>query len=309
MEHMKDWKELMGKLPELEVRFDEELSVYNTFRVGGRASCMVFPSSLKEIQNVLGFVSAHEIPFLVLGRGSNALISDEGFSGMVMSIGNRLGDFRIEGNRVKAQAGTPLPMLANKTADSGLAGLEFAAGIPGSVGGSVRMNAGTGDGDIGGVIGEVISVQVDGQVKRRGRKDLEFGYRKSEFQGNGEVVAEATFILQEEDPEKVRERIKVNLDYRAKTQPLAIPSAGSVFKNPPDDSAGRLLEYSGCKGLRIGAAAVSRTHANWIINEDGASAIEIWRLVSLMRGRVLDRAGVRLEIELELVGEGFEDPL
>ena len=306
---MKDWKELMGKLPELEVRFEEDLSGYNTFRVGGPASCMVFPSSLKEIQKVLGFVFAHEVPLLVLGRGSNVLISDEGFPGIVMSIGNRLGEFRIEGDRVNAQAGTPLPMLANKMADSGLAGLEFAAGIPGSVGGGVRMNAGTGDGDIGGVLGEVISVQAEGQVKRRDRKDLEFGYRPSEFQGNGEVIAEATIILQEEDPEKVKKRIKANLDYRAKTQPLAIPSSGSVFKNPQGDSAGRLLDDSGCKGLRIGAAAVSRIHANWIINEDGASAREIWRLVSLRRGRVFDRAGVRLEIELELVGEGFEDPL
>ena len=178
-----------------------------------------------------------------------------------------------------------------------------------AVHGRVRMNAGTGDGDMGGVVGGVISVQSDGHVKRRDRKDLEFGYRKSEFQKNGEVIAEATFILQEEDPEKVRARIKAILDYRVKTQPLAIPSAGSVFKNPPGDSAGRLLDDSGCKGLRVGAAEVSRIHANWIINENGASAQEIWRLVSLMRDRVLDRAGVRLEIELELVGKGFEDPI
>jgi UDP-N-acetylmuramate dehydrogenase len=267
---------------------------------------MVVPNCVDDVAGVLRFVAERGVPLFVLGRGSNLLISDEGFRGLVLGLGSRLGGFEIDGDEVIAQTGTPLPILAKKTAEAGLAGLEFAAGIPGSLGGSVRMNAGTKDGAIDAVLREVTSIRRDGSLRVCRRDELNFSYRSSSFADNGEVVVGARIGLTRDSPRAAQERVRENLAYRTRTQPLAIPSAGSVFRNPPGDTAGRLLEQAGCKGKRVGGAEVSRLHANWIINTGGATASDIWRLIQQVSHKVEDAFGLRLALEIERVGSGFE---
>lgn len=305
---LKDWT-LLRELPgEPRIRLDEPLSGYCTFQVGGPADCVVFPSRVKDVSGILRFVAERELPLLVLGRGSNVLPGDSGFRGLVMVMGSSLGRLSFEGHRVTAEAGVPLPRISKRTGEVGLKGFEFAAGIPGSVGGGVRMNAGTKDGAIEEVVSEVIAVRRDGSIRTYRAGDLGFDYRSSVFQRNGEIVVGAEFTLEEDDPEAVQKRIRESLDYRTATQPLAVPSAGSVFRNPPGDTAGRLIDRAGCKGDRIGGAEVSTLHANWIVNRGGASATDIWSLIRRIQGRVENAFGVKLVPEVELVGEGFEDP-
>lgn len=303
-----DWDLLRGLPGKPELRPGEPLRGHCTFRVGGNADCMVLPSRVEDVAGIVRFAAQRGLPLLVLGRGSNLLISDDGFRGLVMLMGQRLSAARIEENVISAEAGAPLPLLAKRTGEVGLTGLEFAAGIPGSLGGSVRMNAGTKDGAMADIVREVTVVGRDGSVRVLRREEIEFGYRHSGFKYSGEIVVGATLALHEERPELVRQRVQENLDYRARTQPLALPSAGSVFRNPPGDTAGRLLDRAGCKGDRIGGAEVSPMHANWIVNRGGATAADIWSLIRQCRRKVMDAFGVDLVLELELVGEGFENP-
>lgn len=302
-----DW-DLLRELPgRPEVRLDEPLRGHCTFRVGGKADCMVLPSRVEDVAGVRRFVTQRGLPLLVLGRGSNLLISDGGFRGLVMLMGQGLSAARFDENFLSAQAGAPLPLLAKRTGELGLTGLEFAAGIPGSLGGAIRMNAGAKDGAMAEIVRDVTSVGPDGSVRLHRREEIDFGYRHSGFQHSGEIVVGATLVLDEDRPELVQQRIQENLDYRTRTQPLALPSAGSVFRNPPGDTAGRLLDRAGCKGDRIGGAEVSPMHANWIVNRGEATASDIRQLIRQCRRKVMDAFGVDLVLELELVGEGFEE--
>jgi UDP-N-acetylmuramate dehydrogenase len=267
---------------------------------------MAQPSTVEDVAGIVSFAAQRGIPLLVLGRGSNLLIGDDGFRGLVMLMGQRLSSARIEETVLRAEAGAPLPLLAKRTAEIGLSGLEFAAGIPGSLGGAIRMNAGTNEGAMADVIREVTVVKKDGSAHVHRRDSIEFAYRESSFQRSGEIVVGASLSLCEDEPERIRQRIQEHLDYRTRTQPLAQPSAGSVFRNPPGDSAGRLLDRAGCKGDRVGGAEVSPMHANWIVNRGGATARDIWALIQQCRRKVSDTFGVELTLELELVGAGFE---
>jgi len=289
----------------LAVRADDPLARQTTLGVGGAARCRVEPRNGAELATVLSAVAAYDeasVPMLVLGRGSNLLVGDGGWPGLVVRLGAGFKWQRREGDEVRAGGGLALPALAAWTAAEGLAGLEFGAGIPASVGGSVRMNAGAHSGSTG---DRLVDVDVASTEAPEGRTvalaDLGLGYRRSSLPPRS-VVTAARWCLEVADPAAIRARLDEHRAWRRATQPLRQRNCGSVFTNPPGDSAGRLVEAAGGKGLRVGSAEISAKHANFIVVEPGALAADVRALIALVRLRVVEHGGPVLEPEVRLVG-------
>jgi UDP-N-acetylmuramate dehydrogenase len=285
------------------------LAAFTTYRLGGPAELYVEPARVDDLR-ALGRALAAEgyrpgdVPVIALGRGSNLVVSDEGLAGIVVRLGPRLSWVRAgaEPGAVEAGASTPLPQLANWAARRGLAGLEWLVSIPGSVGGAVRMNAGAHGGEVASVLGGASIFDLDDlTISRRTSRDLGLAYRTSNL-GDRAVVVSACFRLSRDDEANVRARMEECRRQRAETQPGAAQNAGSVFKNPPGDSAGRLVETAGFKGYRIGGAEVSRRHANFFVAADDARAQDVFDLVAAVRAGVRERFGVDLEPEIRFVG-------
>lgn len=303
---------LMGRFSG-RVERDFELAGATTSRVGGRTSLFVEPASMDDLE-ILGeviAVSGDSLPVLALGRGSNVVVSDRGFPGVTIKLGSHFSWIEsLEDDRPGLAAGgaTPLPMLANWAARRGLAGMEFLIAIPGSVGGAVRMNAGAHGREIGDclVSARVLDLATR-ELGERKAEELELSYRRSNL-GAEHIVVDARFEVAPEDGATVRARMEQYRKHRAETQPGAVQNAGSVFKNPPGDSAGRLVEAAGLKGFRVGGARVSELHANFFIASDDASAQDVYELVSEVRERVRGAFEVELEPEIRFVGE-FDDPV
>ncbi len=290
-----------------QVRWDEPLAPHTTLRVGGPADLWVRVTRLEDLAGWVRLARRHRLPFRVLGYGSNVLVSDRGLRGLV--ILNRCQGHRLtpasDGRTAElyAESGASLPGLAHETARQGWAGLEWAVGIPGTIGAAVVNNAGA----YGGCIAEVlVAAEVmgpDGQVRQLPPASFHYEYRASRLKGQAdqELVLAATFQLRATPAEELLARIAQQTEHRRSTQPTE-PSAGSVFKNPPGDFAGRLLERAGMKGQRVGEAQVSQRHANWIVNRGRATAAEVWQLIQLMRRAVRETFGVELELEIEPLG-------
>lgn len=282
------------------------LAPYTSARLGGPADALLVVRSADELAAAVAWLWAHEVPFVVLGGGSNVLVSDAGVRGVVLfnkAAAVRFGEDE-EGPWVWAESGANLGRVARQAAARGLAGLEWAAGIPGTVGGAVVGNAGAHGGDLAGVlrVAEILH-------RREGRvtwpvERLAYGYRTSALKAHpGEaVVLAATLRLRPDDPQAVQARLAAHRDYRQRTQPPGA-SMGSMFKNPPGDYAGRLIEAAGLKGTRIGGAEISPVHANFIVNHGEATARDVAELLRLARRTVAERFGVRLELEIQLVGD------
>ncbi len=285
-----------------DVRLDEPLARHVSFRIGGPAEVLVIPRTLEELRAVLRFLYGEGERFVVLGRGSNVLVSDRRVRGVVVKIGHGLDRVRWDGTAVIAEAGAGLPSLAYGASRRGLGGLEFAAGIPGSVGGGVVMNAGAHGHCLAEVVDWVRVMTPKGERVWESEA-LGFGYRTSRLQQEEAVVLEVSMRLRPEDPTTVRARMEEWLRHRACTQPLGPPSSGCIFRNPPGEAAGRLIDLAGCKGLRVGNVRVSTLHANYILNEGGGRAEDVLRLVEMVRDRVWQTFGVVLELEVQLVGE------
>jgi len=250
------------------------------------------------------------VPYFFIGRGTNLLVTDEGVRGAVVSLYPGLGYLRVEKTRVVAAAGVPLGKLCHVAAHANLGGAEFAAGIPGSVGGALSMNAGANGGCIGDLIEEVVVLDAEGQIQRRSRGDLQFGYRFSSLTQEGLCCLEATFRLTPSSAQLIHQRMYETIQRRCAKQPLGARSAGSIFKRPPGDYAGRLLEEAGAKGLSVGGAEISHKHANFIINTGSATALDVLRLIRLAQRTVYERFGVWLEPEVRVLGvlpEEFAD--
>jgi UDP-N-acetylmuramate dehydrogenase len=285
-----------------DVRLHEPLSRHVSFRIGGPADVMVIPRSLDELRGVLRALAEHGEPFVVLGRGSNVVVSDRGVRGVVLKIGGGARRARWEGTRVVAEAGCGLPGLAFRAAERGLSGLEFAAGIPASLGGAVVMNAGA----HGHSIAEIVrSARVFGPHGERvwAADEMQFGYRTSRVQREGGVVLEVEMELRRADPHSVRSQMEAWLRHRAATQPIGLPSSGCIFRNPRGDAAGRLIDLAGAKGLASGCVRVSEVHANYFVNTGEGHAGDVLRLVEVVREKVRARCGVELELEVKLIGE------
>lgn len=285
-----------------DVRVQEPLRRHVSFRIGGPADVLVLPRSTDELRAVVGWLFSHRVSFSVLGQGSNVLISDAGIRGVVMKIGKGIDHFTFDGDRVTAEAGTGLPHLARAAAARGLSGLEFAAGIPASVGGGVVMNAGAHGHSMQEVVRRVRLVTPHGE-EEVDAQGLGYAYRTSTLQSNPAVVLEVTLQLAPGDPVTVRERTDVWLRQRSDTQPIGPPSSGCIFRNPAGDHAGRLIDMAGAKGLTIGGARVSEVHANYIINAGEATAGDVLQLMRKVSRLVVEKFGVRLEPEIKLLGE------
>jgi UDP-N-acetylmuramate dehydrogenase len=282
-----------------EIRPREPMSRHTTMKVGGVADLLVIPGDVEGLRRVM--VAAHRtgLPVMILG-GSNVVVQDGGIPGVVVKL-SRLNQIRSAGDgRMVAEAGVLLPRLARAAARLGLSGLEFAIGIPGTVGGSIVMNAGTREGELAPLIESVMLMRPDGELLTLGREAVRFRYRHSDLPSG--CVVSATFALTPAPTTKIESTMTRMLNTRSATQPLHYPSAGCVFRNPPGDSAGRLIEAAGLKGYRLGGAQVSDQHANFIINRGQARAGDVLSLIRHVGRRVEQQFGVTLELEVRIIG-------
>jgi UDP-N-acetylmuramate dehydrogenase len=284
------------------VRTDEPLSRHVSFRIGGPADVLLLPRSLRDLEATVAWLYRAGEPFVVLGRGSNVLIADRGVRGIVVKTGRDQGGVSYDGERVHAECGVSLPQLSRRASERGLEGLEFAAGIPGSVGGAVVMNAGAHGHSMAEIVEEVRALTPDGEARWRAG-DLAFRYRESRAQREPSVVLEASLVLRRADPAETVMRLDRWLRTRSESQPLGPPSSGCIFRNPDGDHAGRLIDAAGGKGMRVGNAIVSDRHANYILNTGGATAADVLALIDLVRSRVRERWGTELATEIKMVGE------
>ncbi len=309
----KDLEDLAAHLSAVapgDVRIDKPLAPYTSYRIGGPTAVWVAPGSEDGVRGVLEVVRNTTIPLFVLGRGSNLLISDRGWPGVTLYIGENLSSLQFSGAQAEVGAGTLLLEVIRAAADRGLGGMEQMAGIPGGVGGALRMNAGAFGREIESVTAAVAGFRADGSPCRIARQDIAFGYRCAPQLGEM-IITSARFRFQTEPATMLRARVDEILALRKRKQPLEHPSCGSVFKRPPGYYAGALIEASGLKGERVGGAEVSRKHAGFILNVGDAAATDVYRLIRRIEERVFERFGIRLEREVHLVGdfseEGFDD--
>ena len=280
---------------------DHPIGPMTTYRAGGRAARFVRPVDRSELEAVAAGVASSGIPVLVVGRGSNLLVADVGFGGLALQLGQAFEEVRAEGTTVVAGAGVSLPVLARRTVAESLTGFEWAVGVPGSLGGAVRMNAGGHGSDMATTLVSADTVDlVTGEGRRRTLADLSLGYRSSSIE-QSEVVVEATIALAVSDMASGEERLAEIVRWRRENQPGG-QNAGSVFTNPVGDSAGRLIDEAGLKGWRFGSASVSERHANFIQVDEGGSADDVVALMDMVARRVIEVHGIRLEPETVIVG-------
>ncbi|MDH7498041.1 MAG: UDP-N-acetylmuramate dehydrogenase [Syntrophomonadaceae bacterium] len=290
-------------LPGHRLHWQEPMSRHTTFGIGGPADVLVVPESIPEVRTVLAWCRREDVPWVVIGAGSNLLVRDKGIRGVVIKLGAGLGRVEIRGESVWAQAGVPLAHLVRVTAAAGLSGLEFAEGIPGSLGGGLCMNAGAYGGEMAQVTQAVLSIDPDGRLCLLMAEEIGFGYRSSCFQENGHVVLAGHLRLRRGDARAIAARIADLAARRGEKQPLDMPSAGSAFKRPPGGFVGPLVEQLGFKGYRIGGAQVSSKHAGFIVNAGGATAADVIRLLEAIRAAARERLGIALEPEIRVLGE------
>ena len=292
--------ELKRALPGLRLLEGEPMAAHCSFRIGGPAALFAEPSDEAELLALLAALRERGVRPLLLGKGTNVLVADAGVPGVVVHIGEALGAVRVAGTRMEAGAGLALSVLAQRAREYSLTGLEFAHGIPGSLGGAVVMNAGAYDGEMK---DGVVSVRyLDGEGTLRETEDMGFAYRRSRFSDGQSVVLSAVLQLREGDGEAVAARMRELGERRRSKQPLDRPSAGSTFKRPARGYAAALIEGAGLKGLSVGGAQVSEKHAGFVINTGNASCADVLALMELVRARVLEKYGVELEPEVRIVG-------
>ena len=281
---------------------NEPMSAHTTLKLGGPADYLVFPRSREEIAALFAEAGAYNLPVTVIGHGSNLLVLDGGIRGLVISVSKNMREIRREGNLLTAQGGAMLGALANEAAENGLTGLEFASGIPGTVGGGVSMNAGAYDGEMSQVVVRVNGITPAGKSVSLSAEEMEFGYRTSAVSRLNFVVTEAVFRLREGNPAEIRARMAELNAKRAEKQPLDQPSAGSTFKRPEGYYAAALIDQCGLKGYAVGGAMVSMKHAGFLVNT-GTSSRDFLELMNKVQQVVEERAGVKLEPEIRILGE------
>ncbi|MGX5473831.1 UDP-N-acetylmuramate dehydrogenase [Bacillus toyonensis] len=285
------------------VLVNEPLARYTTMKIGGPADILIVPKHVAGIEKILQLVKKYKIKWTVIGRGSNLLVSDKGIEGVVIRIGEGLDHLEVEKHRVRVGGGYPLIKLSTLLSRQGLAGLEFASGIPGSVGGAVYMNAGAHKSDISNILSKALILFENGTIEWLTNRGMEFSYRTSVLQTKRPgIVLEAEFQLQVGEREEIVRNMQKNKDYRRETQPWNHPCAGSVFRNPIPYFAGDLVEKAGLRGYQIGGAQISEMHGNFIINTGGASAQDVLDLISLIKHTIKDKFGVEMHTEVEIIG-------
>ncbi len=289
-----------------EILFDEPAERHTSIGVGGPIDALLFPEDTIEIKEIVHFLRGRQVPFLPVGNWTNLIVRDGGFRGALISLarlsGLSLREKGKEGVLLLAGAGCPLSELTSLAVREALTGMEFCAGIPGSVGGAIRMNAGAYGGEIKDIIESAILLDTSGVTRSAVREELHFTYRNLDLPAETIIIG-ATFLLRRGDGKRIVEHVRKNIEIRREKHPLEFRNAGSIFKNPRDCPAGRLIDESGLRGARIGDAQISEKHGNFIVNRGRATAEEILRLIALVQQRVFERTGHALETEVKIVGE------
>ncbi|NYE05288.1 UDP-N-acetylmuramate dehydrogenase [Bacillus niacini] len=285
------------------VKRNERLSQHTTMKIGGPADIFIEPASLENIQKVMTFLKERQIPWRAIGRGSNLLVSDKGIEGVVIKLGSGLDHLTINDSKITVGGGHSLVSLSTLISKKGLSGLEFASGIPGSVGGAVYMNAGAHGSDISKILTKAHILFDDGSMEWLSNDEMEFTYRTSVLQKKRPgIVLEAEFQLTKGDKTAIVSQMQKNKDYRKETQPWNFPCAGSIFRNPLPNYAGKLIEDAGLKGFQMGGAKISEMHGNFIVNAGNATAKDVLDLIQYIKDTILNLYGIKMETEVEIIG-------
>lgn len=296
-------KEIASFIEAEDIKIDEMMNKHTSFRVGGPAKVFLTVHSEEKLRNILLALKRHELPYFVLGNGSNLLVSDEGYDGVMVYLGEEFSEVEITGTQMRAKAAALLGKVARKAMEEGLAGLEFAAGIPGSLGGGVVMNAGAYGGELSQVVTKVKAMNPNGEIIELEKEQLLLGYRTSIFKIKPFVILEVFMELQKGNKEEILAKIKEYTKARVEKQPLEYPSAGSTFKRPEGYFAGKLIMDAGLRGYRVGDAQVSEKHCGFVINRGNATATEIKTLMENVAKKVKEEFGVDLEAEVIMLGK------
>ncbi len=289
-------------VPEENICLQESMAGHTTFRIGGPADCFLQLENEEQLINVQRYLSRVELPFFILGNGSNLLVCDAGYPGVILQIGKMMSEIKVMGCTIKAQAGASMAQVARTALEHGLTGLEFASGIPGTIGGGVVMNAGAYDGEMCQVVKQVRVINRQGEVMELDNETMEFGYRTSAVKNNGLTVTEVVFELKSGDKEQIRAKMDDFAARRREKQPLEYPSAGSTFKRPEGNFAGKLIMEAGLRGYQCGGARVSDKHCGFVINAGNATAEDVRDVISEVQRQVKDKFLVELETEVLFLG-------
>lgn len=284
------------------IKYDEPMKNHTSFKVGGPVDILVIPNKIEQVEKIISVCKKHKINYFVMGNGSNLIVRDGGFRGVVIKL-TAINSIMIDGNIVKAEAGVLLSTLSREILRCSLKGFEFASGIPGTVGGAVTMNAGAYGPEIKDILESALVLDNDGNIISLSNKEMDFSYRSSIVQKKNYIVLEATFKLEEGNYDEIKNRMDELNKRRVDKQPLNYPSAGSTFKRPEGHFAGKLIEDSGLKGKAIGGACVSEKHAGFIINYNNATASDVLELINFVKEIIKENYGVTLEPEVKVIGE------
>lgn len=296
---------MINKLLEISdnVVLDEPMSAHTSFRIGGNADAFASVKSAEEIKKLIAFCKENDIPYMLMGNGSNMLVSDKGIRGLVIQVGGGMQNYSIDGTYVTAEAGILMSKLAKAVLREELSGFETLSGIPGTLGGGIYMNAGAYGGEIKDVAEEITYIDNDGEIKTIGADKAEFSYRHSIFEEKGYVVLSAKLKLKKGNYDEIKSAMDDYNKRRADKQPLSMPSAGSTFKRPEGHFAGKLIQDCGLMGYSVGGAQVSEKHAGFVVNKGGATAADVLALIEHIKAEVMEKFGVELSPEVRLVGE------
>lgn len=294
---------IQGYVPAVNLHLQEPMAQHTTFRVGGPAECVIEMENAAQIAKLQRYLRQVEYPFTVVGNGSNLLVSDKGYQGIVLLIGKKMSEITVDGNRIRAQAGATLAQVASAAWKNSLTGLEFASGIPGTLGGGVVMNAGAYGGELAQVVREVQVVGENGEEMCLDNDTMEFGYRKSILRRKAFIVTEVVMELQPGNTDEIKAKMDELAMKRREKQPLQFPSAGSTFKRPEGYFAGELIMKAGMRGFQIGGARVSDKHCGFVVNMGNATAADVRDVICEVQSRVKECFGVELEPEVVFLGD------
>lgn len=294
------FRNLLGKD---RVLVDEPMKRHTTFRIGGPADFFLLPSTVDEVRGILEICREEELPYFILGNGSNLLVSDKGYRGVIIQLYRNFSNISVEGNEICASSGALLSQIAAAARNASLTGFEFAGGIPGTLGGAVFMNAGAYGGELKDVLKEAVVMTEQGEILTLPVEKLDMGYRTSRIKKAGYLVLEARLVLEQGDMDKIRDITKDLTEKRVSKQPLEYPSAGSTFKRPEGYFAGKLIMDAGLRGYQVGDAQVSEKHCGFVINKGNATAADVLTLIENVREKVQEQFGVTLEPEVKFLGE------
>lgn len=287
-----------------EIYMDESMKKHTSFKTGGNADILVKPKNIEEIITLINYFKQNNIEYLVIGNGTNLLVKDGGIRKAVIKIGKNFGEYKVDGEYITASSGCPIIALSKLATENSLSGLEFACGIPGTLGGAIKMNAGCFKGQMSDIIYSTKYLDEKGNICEIKNEEHEFDYRSSVFHKNDKlVILESILKLNKGDYEEIKAKVEYNNNFRREKQPIMYPSAGSSFKRPEGHFPGKLIEDCGLKGYTIGGAQVSTLHANFIINIGNATSKDILDLLKYVQKKVFEKFNVKLEMEIEVVGE------